>query len=321
MHDHSRHQGLELAPATAGGTHDHVFLGANHDRNARRTWTVIAITATMMVVEIAAGTVYGSMALVADGWHMSTHAAALMIAALSYRYARRHARNPRFTFGTGKLGDLAGFGSAVVLGVVALLIGWESFVRLANPVGIDFGQATVVAVVGLVVNLGCAALLHEGHGHHQGHGHHHGHTHDHQHGTDNNLRAAYLHVLADALTSVLAIAALLTGRAYGWLWLDPLIGIVGALVIARWSWGLLTDAGAVLVDYLPEDEGLPGEIREAIEVEGERVTDLHVWQLGPGHHGAIIAVRAEAPRQPSEYRERLAHLGELSHVTIEVEPA
>ena len=319
MHDHAHHHDAPAIGPNEHDTHDHVFLGAQHDRNARRTWAVIAITASMMVVEIAAGTYYGSMALVADGWHMSTHAAALMITALSYRYAKRHARNPRFTFGTGKLGDLAGFGSAVVLGVVALLIGWESLVRLANPVGIDFGQATVVAVIGLLVNLGCAALLHEGHGHH--HGHHHGHAHDHQHGTDNNLRAAYLHVLADALTSVLAIAALLAGRAYGWLWLDPLIGIVGALVIARWSWGLLTDAGAVLVDYLPEDEELPTEIRAAVEGDGERVTDLHVWQLGPGHHAAIISVRAGAPRQPSEYRERLSHLRQLSHVTIEVEPA
>ncbi len=318
MHDHAPH--LPANRPETDGTHDHVFLGARHDRNARRTWAVIAITATMMLVEIAAGTYYGSMALVADGWHMSTHAAALMITALSYRYAKRHARNPRFTFGTGKLGDLAGFASAVVLGVVALLIGWESFLRLANPVGIDFGRATVVAVIGLLVNLGCAALLHEGHEHHHGHDHH-GHAHDHQHGTDNNLRAAYLHVLADALTSVLAIAALLAGRAYGWLWLDPLIGIVGALVIARWSWGLLTDAGAVLVDYLPDDEDLPAEIRESIEAAGDRVTDLHVWQLGPGHHGAIISVRAKSPRQPSEYRARLAHLGELSHVTIEVEPA
>ena len=316
MHDHAPHcHGSPAAGAQDDGTHDHVFLGARHDRNARRTWAVIAITATMMVIEIAAGSYYGSMALVADGWHMSTHAAALMITALSYRYAKRHARNPRFTFGTGKLGDLAGFGSAVVLGVVALLIGWESFVRLASPVGIDFGQATIVAVIGLLVNLGCAALLHDGHGYH------HGHAHDHPHGTDNNLRDAYLHVLADALTSVLAIAALLTGRAYGWLWLDPLIGIVGALVIARWSWGLLIGAGAVLIDYLPEDEDLPGEIRQSIEAEWGRVTDLHVWQLGPGHHGAIISVRAKAPRHPSDYRERLAHLGELSHVTIEIEPA
>ena len=296
--------------------HDHVFLGAQHDRNARRTWIVIAITATMMVVEIAAGSIYGSMALIADGWHMSTHAAALLITALSYRYAKRHARNPRFTFGTGKLGDLAGFGSAIVLGVVALLIGWESFVRLANPIGIDFTQATVVAVIGLAVNLGCAALLHDGHHHHE-----HGHGHTHGHATDNNLRAAYLHVLADALTSVLAIAALLAGRAYGWLWLDPLIGIVGALVIARWAWGLLADAGAVLVDYMPEDEDLPAEIREAIERDGARITDLHVWQLGPGHHGAIVAVRASEPEPPAAYRARLNHLHELSHVTIQVEAA
>ena len=320
MHDHAPHHHASPAiGANEDGTHDHVFLGAQHDRNARRTWAVIVITATMMVVEIAAGTYYGSMALVADGWHMSTHAAALMITALSYRYAKRHARNPRFTFGTGKLGDLAGFGSAVVLGVVALLIGWESFVRLANPVGIDFGQATVVAVIGLLVNLGCAALLHEGPGHH--HGHHHGHAHDHQHGTDNNLRAAYLHVLADALTSVLAITALLAGRAYGWLWLDPLIGIVGALVIARWSWGLLRDAGAVLVDYVPEEEDLPSEIRAAIEAEDARITDLHFWQLGPGHHGVIVALRAANPKSPAHYRERLSHLHELAHVTVEVDAA
>lgn len=316
MHDHAHSEPVSAA-ATDSGMDDHVFLGADHDRNARRTWIVIAITATMMVIEIAAGSIYGSMALIADGWHMSTHAAALLITALSYRYAKRQARNPRFTFGTGKLGDLAGFGSAIVLGVVALLIGWESFVRLANPVGIDFTQATVVAVIGLVVNLGCAALLHDGHGHEHGHAH----THGHAHATDNNLRAAYLHVLADALTSVLAIAALVAGRAYGWLWLDPLIGIVGALVIARWAWGLLMDAGAVLVDYIPEDEELPAEIREAIERDGARITDLHVWQLGPGHHGAIIAVRANEPEPPSAYRARLNHLHELSHVTIEVEAA
>lgn len=314
-HDHDLDGHHHDAPGTGDGSHDHVFLGAHHDRNARRTWLVIAITATMMVIEIVAGTIYGSMALVADGWHMSTHAAALLIAALSYRYARRHARNPRFTFGTGKLGDLAGFGSAVVLGIVALLIGWESFLRLTSPVTIDFAQATVVAVIGLVVNLGCAALLHEGHDHH------HGHSHGQDHPTDNNLRAAYLHVLADALTSVLAIAALLAGRAYGWLWLDPVIGIVGAIVIARWSWGLLRDAGAVLVDYLPDDEDLPGEIRQAIERDGDRITDLHVWQLGPGHHGAIVSIRASDPLPPSDYRKRLGHLRELSHVTIEVEAA
>jgi cation diffusion facilitator family transporter len=313
MHDHN-HPHSAPVEASDNGTHDHVFLGSHHDRNARRTWIVIAITATMMVVEITAGSIYSSMALTADGWHMSTHAAALLITALSYLYAKCHVRNPRFTFGTGKLGDLAGFGSAVILGVVALLIGWESLVRLANPVSIDFTQATVVAVIGLIVNLGCAALLHEGHDHHG-----HGHAHTHGHGKDNNLRAAYLHVLADAMTSVLAIVALLAGSAYGWVWLDPLIGIVGALVIARWSWGLLKNSGGVLVDYLPETEDLPDEIRTAIERDGTNITDLHVWQLGPGHQGAIVAIRADKPERPAVYRARLNHLQQLSHVTIEVE--
>lgn len=316
--------------------HEHVFLGRDHERNERRTWLVIAITATMMVVEIAAGTLYGSMALVADGWHMSTHAAAMLIAALAYMYARRNARNPRFTFGTGKLGDLAAFASAVVLALIALLIGWESLARLYSPVAIDFPQAITVAVVGLGVNLLCAWLLrddhhHHGHAHGHGHGHHHGHDHPHDHDhdhhaqghgrdRDNNLRAAYLHVLADALTSVLAIAALLLGSLYGWNWMDPFMGIVGGLVIARWSWGLIRDSGRILLDYVPEAEALPGEIREAIEGAGTEITDLHVWQLGPGHHGAILSVRAAEPREPGFYRRKLAHLSELSHVTVEVEP-
>jgi len=308
--------------------HEHVFLGGDHARNERRTWIVIAITATMMVVEIAAGSIYGSMALVADGWHMSTHAAAMLITALAYMYARRNARNPSFTFGTGKLGDLAGFASAIVLALIALLIGWESLLRLYNPVAIDFPQAIAVAVVGLIVNLVCAWLLRDDHHHHHGHGHHHGHAdHHHEHhdhgqqgGRDNNLRAAYLHVLADALTSILAIAALVMGSLYGWNWMDPAMGIVGGLVIARWSWGLIRDAGRVLVDYVPAGEDLPGEIREAIERDGEKVTDLHVWQLGPGHHGAILSIRSSLPQAPQFYRDKLAHIHELSHVTVEVEP-
>ncbi|MCU0854682.1 MAG: CDF family Co(II)/Ni(II) efflux transporter DmeF [Rhodobacteraceae bacterium] len=318
--DHDHHHHDRFAAFEAG--HDHVFLGADHDRNARRTWLVIALTATMMVIEIAAGTIYGSMALVADGWHMSTHAAALMITALSYGYARRHARDPRFTFGTGKIGDLAGFGSAVVLAIVALLIGWESVWRLANPVTIDFSQAIFVAVVGLVVNLVSAWLLHDGHGHSHGHAHGHSHGHDHgpSHATDNNLRAAYLHVMADALTSVLAIMALLAGSGFGWVWLDPAMGIVGALVILRWSWGLMMQAGSVLVDHLPEGETLPDEIREALGPD-VRVTDLHVWQLGPGHHGAILSLAADQPESPTVYRARLAPIHELSHVTIEVNAA
>ncbi|MFD2251877.1 cation diffusion facilitator family transporter [Pseudochelatococcus lubricantis] len=300
--------------------HEHVFLGQDHERNEKRTWLVIATTATMMVVEIVAGTIYGSMALVADGWHMSTHAAAMLIAALAYLYARRNARNPRFTFGTGKLGDLAGFASAVVLALIALLIGWESLMRLYSPVAISFSQAITVAVIGLAVNLVCAWLLHGDNAHH--HDHHHGAAHDHNHGHhahDNNLRAAYLHVLADALTSVLAIAALVLGGLYGWNWMDPLMGVVGGLVIARWSWGLIRDTGRVLLDYVPTGENLPQKIRDVIEQGGDEITDLHVWQLGPGHHGAIISIRSATPMEPLVYRSKLAHFHGLSHVTIEVE--
>ncbi|MFV0490859.1 MAG: CDF family Co(II)/Ni(II) efflux transporter DmeF [Pseudorhodobacter sp.] len=305
--------------ARLSSPHDHVFLGDNHQRNERRTWLVIAITATMMVVEITAGTLFGSMALVADGWHMSTHAGAMLIAALAYSFARRNARNPRFSFGTGKLGDLAGFASAVVLALIALLIGWESLVRLTNPVEISFPQAISVAVIGLVVNLVCAWLLRDDHHHHHGHGHHdHGHHH-HGHTTDNNLRAAYLHVLADALTSVLAIAALIMGSLYGWNWMDPTMGIIGGLVIARWSWGLIRDTGRVLLDYIPDGEDLPDEIRAAIETGQDRITDLHIWQLGPGHHGAIVSVQSDAPQEPAAYRAKLSHIHDLSHLTIEVE--
>ncbi|MDW5316163.1 CDF family Co(II)/Ni(II) efflux transporter DmeF [Rhizobium sp. PL01] len=305
-HDQSNSRSLKAA-------HEHFFLGDNHDRNEKRTWLVIAITATMMVVEIIAGNMFGSMALTADGWHMSTHAAALLIAALAYLYARKHASNRRFTFGTGKLGDLAGFASAVILALIALLIGWESFRRFQSPMAIDFNEAIIVAVIGLVVNLVCAWLLKDDH--------HHGHDHGHDHGAgqDQNLRAAYIHVLADALTSVLAIAALVFGSLYGWLWLDPAIGIVGAVVIARWSWGLIRDAGGVLLDYVPEGEDLPDEIQEILVKEGAEIVDLHIWQLGPGHHGAIVSIVVDHAHAPSYYREKLAAIHDLSHVTVEVE--
>jgi len=304
--------------------HDHVFLGDDHDRNERRIWLVIALTAVMMVVEIGAGTMYGSMALVADGWHMSTHASALLISALAYLFARKQARNPRFTFGTGKLGDLAGFASAIILAMIALLMGWESFLRITSPVPISFSQAIAVAVIGLAVNLVSAWMLsgsgghHHGHGHDHHHDHHHGHDHGHHSHADNNIRSAYMHVIADALTSVLAIAALTFGSLYGWLWLDPLMGIVGALIIAQWSWGLMKSSGAVLLDVLSEGETLPDEIRGAIEGDGDRITDLHVWQVGPGHHAAIVAVLTPQPRDTAFYKERLASLDELSHVTVEV---
>jgi cation diffusion facilitator family transporter len=300
--------------------HSHVFLGERHDRNMRRTGLVIALTALMMVAEIAAGTIFGSMALVADGWHMSTHAAALLIAVLAYVFARRQAHNRRFTFGTGKLGDLAGFASAIVLALIAVLIGWESLVRLYSPVAISFPQAITVAVIGLGVNLVSAFILRD-EPHHHGHEHAHDHDHHHPHVQDNNLRAAYLHVLADALTSVLAIVALAAGSLYGWQWMDPAMGIVGALVIARWSLSLIRDTGRVLVDYVPAGEDLPAEIRAAVETEADCITDLHVWQVGPGHHAAIIALRSTAPRDPDHYKQRLAPIGELSHVTVEVEAA
>lgn len=312
---------MSLDAARFATPHDHIYLGRNHARNEKRTWLVIAITAAMMVIEITAGSIYGSMALVADGWHMSTHAGAMLIAALAYRYARRNAANKRFSFGTGKMGDLAGFASAVVLALVALLIGWESLMRLYSPVAINFQQAIVVAVIGLGVNLVCAWLLRDDHSHHHGHGHDHGHSHSHEHAhaTDNNLRAAYLHVLADALTSVLAIAALTLGSLYSWNWLDPAMGIVGGLVIARWSWGLIRDTGRVLLDYIPSDEDLPDEIRAAVETDADKVTDLHVWQLGPGQHAAIVVIQSASPLHLADYRAKLAHIQDLSHMTIEIE--
>ena len=314
------------APAPFPADHHHVFLGAEHQRNERRVWLVIALTASMMVAEILAGKLYGSMALVADGWHMSTHAGAMLITALAYGYARRHAANPRFSFGTGKMGDLAGFASAVVLAIVALLIAWESFLRLTDPVPIRFEQAIAVAVIGLVVNLVSARLLHGGHGHHhhghdRGHDHHHA-DHDHAHGHyghDNNLRAAYLHVLADALTSVLAIAALLVGRSYGWLWADPAMGVVGALVIARWSWGLIRDAGGVLLDAPAEGPQVRQEIEDILAATGDTLKDLHVWQVGPGHFAAIVSVASATPQPAQHYKALLLPVHELSHVTVEVQ--
>ncbi|WCK02761.1 CDF family Co(II)/Ni(II) efflux transporter DmeF [Agrobacterium tumefaciens] len=325
----------------AEAEHHHIYLGQNHERNERRVWMVIALTTVMMVAEIVAGHWFGSMALTADGWHMSTHAGAMLISALAYLYARREARNPRFSFGTGKFGDLAGFASAVVLAVVALLIAVESGLRLISPVEIDFNQAILVAFIGLAVNLVSAVLLKDDHHYDHGHGHgrahgshaHHGHGshahHDHgshaahgaKGGRDNNLRAAYLHVLADALTSVLAIVALLLGKWNGWNFLDPLMGIVGGLVIARWSWGLIRSTATTLVDAVPLTDDLPQEIRESVETEEDRITDLHVWQVGPGHHAAIVAIHSQAPKAPAFYKQKLAAIHELSHVTVEVSPA
>jgi cation diffusion facilitator family transporter len=293
--------------------HEHVFLGAAHDRNERRTWLVVGLTTAMMVVEIAGGAIFGSMALLADGWHMSTHAGALAIAAFAYRFARRHARDPRFAFGTGKMGDLAGFASAVVLALVALAIGYESAVRLFQPVPIHYAEATAIAVLGLAVNLASAWLLGAGHDHDHDHPDHHDHAHDHDH----NLRAAFWHVMADALTSVLAIAGLLAAWSYGWNWADPVIGVVGALVIAHWAWRLIRDSGAVLLDAA-SDPPLAAAIRSRLEQGHDRIADLHVWRVGPGHHAAIVALVSDAPLPVEQYKARLADLARLSHVTVEI---
>jgi len=259
------------------------------------------------------------MALLADGWHMSTHAAALGIAGLAYRYARRHVHDPRFAFGTGKLGELAAYTSAIVLAIIALLIGYESLLRIASPIPIAYGEALTVAVIGLAVNLICAWLLRDNHAHdHDRSGHTLDHDHSHHH-RDNNLRAAYAHVLADAATSVLAIGGLIVARAFNWVWIDPVVGIIGACVIASWAYGLLRDTGAVLVDLVP-DQKLERDVRQALERDGDRVCDLHLWQLGPGHHAAIVSLVSDHPKTPSFYKARLRTVKTLSHVTIEVSP-
>lgn len=293
-------------------THDHVFLGDEHDHNARRTLWVVVLTAAMMVVEIAAGLIFNSMALLADGFHMATHAGALGIAAIAYSYARKHANNRRYSFGTGKVGDLAGFASALVLGMVALGIAVESMQRLFDPRPVAFYEATIIAVVGLAVNLVSALLLGGSHHHHDlGHDHSHHDHHGHHH--DNNLRSAYVHVLADALTSVLAIAALLGGRYLGWNWLDPVMGMVGAVVIAIWSCSLIRDTASVLLDA--HETELEDEIRDLVEGPGDaRITDLHVWRVGPGAHAAIVSTLGASSET---VRSRLSGVHEIAHLTVE----
>jgi len=311
-------------------SHRHIFLGAGHDENERRTWAVIVLCAVMMAAEIVGGLLFGSIALVADGLHMSTHASALLLAALAYRYARHHADDPRFSFGTGKLGDLAGFSSAIVLAMIAILIGYEAVERLFVPVLIHFREAIPIAVLGLIVNVASALLL-SGGGRNYGHADHvhdhdndradHDHAHDHAHHKahrDNNMRAAVIHVLGDAVVSVLVIVGLVLARAFGWLFMDPVAGIIGALVIASWSYVLIRDTGAVLLDMNP-DRGMAERLRAAIERDGDRLSDLHLWRLGPGHLGAIVSVVTEKPRDAAHYRRLLRHFHNLSHVTVEVQ--
>ncbi len=398
--------------------HSHVFLAADHERSERRTWAVIILCGLMMAAEIIGGLLFGSIALVADGLHMSTHAGALLLAALAYSYARRHAADFRFTFGTGKLGDLAGFTSAIVLAMIALLIGYESVARVFVPVPIHFAEAIPIACLGLAVNVVSAWLLsaggHHHHHDHHGHGdagafdrhriaapdgdllleihesgvpprfqlraqtcvlphaahttietvrpdgarhlfrmesrgdymesveeipephtftahvrsdsgvdgqtlfeeHHHGHAGAHR---DNNMRAAVIHVMADAAVSILVIIGLVLAKTFGWLWMDPLAGIVGACVIASWSYGLMRDTAAILLDMNP-DRQLAEKLRKAIELDGDRLEDLHLWRIGPGHLAAILSVATKQSRDPMYYRSRLSCFKILSHITVEVVP-
>lgn len=407
-------------PAPSG--HSHNFLGKQHHGAERRTWAVIWLCGAMMALEITGGWLFGSIALIADGLHMSTHAGALLLAALAYTYSRKYAGDSRFTFGTGKLGDLAGFTSAIVLAMIALLIGYEAVTRIISPVPILFRQAIPIAALGLAVNMASAWLLSRGgHDHHHGHSHSNGEDHgehdethmittangelaltvfeenhppvfrvrvengpaldaktisietlrfdgtrqsfamadhgdylqsvdqipephafiatlrdggaayavefeEHDHGhdakggthRDNNMRAAVIHVVADAAVSVLVIVGLLLARTFGWLWMDPLAGIVGAIVIASWSYGLIRDTGAILLDMNP-DRKAEAAIRLALEADGDRLSDLHLWRLGPGHLGAIVEIVTKLPRDAAFYRARLARFPALSHVTVEVQ--
>jgi cation diffusion facilitator family transporter len=406
---------MTLDPRTAEPAfHEHVFLGEGHAQNERKTWIVIWLCGAMMCIEIVGGLLFGSIALVADGLHMSTHAGALLLAALAYTYARRHAGNKNFTFGTGKFGDLAGFTSAIVLAMIAILIGYESVTRILTPVQIHFAEAIPIACVGLAVNITSAWLLSSG-GHHHSHGHegekghdeahsiatpsgdlilevfeegvpprfrlraaigsppaaettlittvrpdgtrqgftlvahgdflesqavipephaftvninvgadtyttvfeehHHGHS---ATGRDNNMRAAIVHVMADAAVSVLVIVGLVLARAFGWLWMDPLAGIIGACVIASWSYGLIRDTGAILLDRIP-DSRLAQKLRTTIESDGSTLADLHLWRLGPGHLGAIVSVCPKNGHNADYYRAKLARYAALSHVTIEIQ--
>jgi cation diffusion facilitator family transporter len=407
---------IESNSAAPSPFHSHVFLGEGHEKSERKTWAVIWLCGAMMIAEIVGGLLFGSIALVADGLHMSTHAGALLLAALAYTYARKHADDPNFTFGTGKLGDLAGFTSAIILAMIALLIGHESVSRIFAPVAIHFREAIPIACLGLAVNIASAWLLSSG-GHHHGHSHghaHEGHDHDERHQLttragivaleifedgvpprfrlraetgpaltaqaasvetvrndgarqlfamkdqggylesveeipephaftahirigqqdypvvfeehehahesahrDNNMRAALIHVIADAAVSVLVIVGLLLARAFGWLWMDPLAGIVGSVVIASWSYGLIRDTGAILLDMNP-DQHMAKNLRLAVESEGDQLVDLHLWRLGPGHVGAIISVITTQAREADYYRARLTHFRSLSHLTVEV---
>jgi cation diffusion facilitator family transporter len=298
--------------------HDHTF-GQDEKRPGEvRTLIVVVLTAATMVLEIVAGLAYGSMALLADGLHMGSHATALAIAMVAYVYARKFARDERFAFGTGKVNSLAGYTGAILLAVFALLMAWESVDRLVEPVPIAFDQALLVAVVGLLVNGLSVWILgiESGHAHERRRAEDAGETrHHHEH--DHNLRSAYLHVLADALTSLLAIFALLAGKHLGWNWLDPVMGIVGALLVARWSLGLLRTTSRVLLDR-QGPERLRESIRRSIEALGDEVADLHLWAIAPDKYSLVLSVASDHSRSPADYREALPSDSRLTHVTVEV---
>jgi cation diffusion facilitator family transporter len=293
--------------------HEHNFTDDTSSAE-KRTRRVVVLTGAMMLIEIVAGYFFHSMALMADGWHMGTHVAAFALAAVAYSYGRRHAKDARFTFGTGKVGVLGAFTSAIVLSIIALLIAADSIHRLLVPQTIHFREAIIIAVVGLFVNLLSAFMLKDHH--HHGHDHSHGHSHDHH---DLNLKAAYIHVLADTFTALGAVLALTTGYFLGWVWLDPAMGLVGTIVILSWAWTLLRDSGSILLDRVPASSDLPVVIREGIELDGDsKITDLHIWQVGAGKFAAIIGVVAHHPRTPDEYRAALKIHEELVHITLEV---
>jgi len=296
--------------------HSHDFVSHNQ-KGEKRTLYVLILTVTTLVVEIAAGTMFGSMALLADGWHMGTHAAAFCITLFAYRYAKQNAHNDRFSFGTGKVSVLGGFTSAIALGIVALMMMVESIHRLFNPESIQFNEAIMVAVIGLVVNLASMLLLQDHHHHGHDHHDHHSHDHEHEHHHDHNLTAAYFHVLADTLTSLLAIVALIVGKFYGWVWLDAMMGIVGAVVIGKWTLGLMKQTAPVLLDE-SINKSYRDEITETLTPYAE-IVDLHIWKVSGHHYSAAIALKNHSDKTLDEFKQLLSKFDKIHHLTLEVQ--
>ncbi|MFN1580264.1 CDF family Co(II)/Ni(II) efflux transporter DmeF [Vibrio rotiferianus] len=296
--------------------HSHDFVSHNQ-KGEKRTLYVLILTVTTMVVEIAAGTMFGSMALLADGWHMGTHAAAFCITLFAYRYAKQNANSDRFSFGTGKVSVLGGFTSAIALGIVALMMMVESIHRLFNPENIQFNEAIMVAVIGLVVNLASMLLLQDHHHHGHDHHDHHSHDHEHEHHHDHNLTAAYFHVLADTLTSLLAIVALIVGKFYGWVWLDAMMGIVGAVVIGKWTLGLMKQTAPVLLDE-SINKSYQDEITETLAPYAE-IVDLHIWKVSGHHYSAAIALKNHSDKTLDEFKQLLSKFDKIHHLTLEVQ--